>query len=149
MISLRIDAAIKPNSRLRFILYLSLAGVMTLLAWAADLSVGQYLVILIITALAVGYLALSRPILLHLSQPPISKRLNQGWQLLVRTNRGDALWQAELIEVYRYNSLIHLKFRITEPYHKPWSATVFRDQLTTVEWQKLNILASITYVQIS
>lgn len=147
MNSLRIDTAIKPTSHLRRLLYVSLLSVLILLAWAADLYLWQYVIILLVTASAIVYLALSRPILLHLSQPPLSQQFDKGWLLLMRTGYGDALWQAELIEVYRYQTLIHFKFRIIEPYKKDWSATVFRDQMSIEQWRELNVLATVTHVQ--
>ena len=120
-----------------------------LLAWFAQLSLWQYLVIAIVTSLVVSYLALSQPIVLHLSQPPLSQRLNQGWQLLMHTSRGDALWQAELIAVQRYQLLVHLQFKVVEPQSKLLSITIFSDQITPTQWQALNILATVTHVQSS
>lgn len=149
MTALRIDAAVKANSRWRLLLYSTLLGALVLLAWFAGLAVWQYIVILIAMALVIGYLALSRPIVLHLSQPPLNQRLNQGWQLLMGTSRGDALWQAELIAVKRYSLLIHLQFRVIEPYNKLLSVTVFRDQLSPSQWQALNVLATVTHIQSS
>ena len=147
MATLRIDTAIKPASYLRLLLYAVLAGVLLLLAWSADLSLWQYVVILIVTALVVSYLALSRPILLHLSQPPLSNSFKQGWQLLMRSSRSDALWQADLIKVQRYQLLIHFQFRVVEPYHKLYSVTVYRDQMSRAQWQQLNVLATVIHVQ--
>ena len=149
MSALRVDAAVKVSSHWRLLLYVTLFGALVLLTWFARLSLWQYIVILIMTALVISYLALSRPIVLHLSQPPLSQRLNQGWQLLMRTSRGDALWQAELITVQRYSLLIHLQFRVVEPYNKLLSVTVFRDQLSPLQWQALNVLATVTYLQSS
>ncbi|MDN5566810.1 MAG: hypothetical protein L0G25_08375 [Psychrobacter sp.] len=149
MTALRIDAAVKPSSHLRLLLYVTLIGTLILLAWFAQLFLWQYLVIAIVTALVVSYLALSRPIVLHLSQPPLSQRLNQGWQLLMHTSRGDALWQAELIAVQRYQLLVHLQFKVVEPQSKLLSITIFRDQMNPTQWQALNILATVTHVQSS
>ncbi len=149
MSALRVDAAVKVSSHWRLLLYVTLLGALVLLTWFAGLSLWQYVVILIMTALVISYLALSRPIVLHLSQPPLSQRLNQSWQLLMRTSRGDALWQAELITVQRYSLLIHLQFRVVEPYNKVLSVTVFRDQLSPLQWQALNVLATVTYIQSS
>ena len=149
MSALRVDAAVKVSSHWRLLLYVTLLGALVLLTWFAGLSLWQYIVILIMTALVISYLALSRPIVLHLSQPPLSQRLNQGWQLLMRTSHGDALWQAELITVQRYSLLIHLQFRVVEPYNKLLSVTVFRDQLSPLQWQALNVLATVTDLQSS
>lgn len=149
MTALRIDAAVKPSSHLRLLLYVTLIGTLILLAWFAQLFLWQYLVIAIVTALVISYLALSRPIVLHLSQPPLSQRLNQGWQLLMHTSRGDALWQAELIAVQRYQLLVHLQFKVVEPQSKLLSITIFRDQMNPTQWQALNILATVTHVQSS
>lgn len=146
MTALRIDAAIKANSRWRLLLYSTLLGALTLLALFANLSLWQYLVILILTVLVIGYLAVSRPILLHLSQPPLSQRLNQGWQLLMRSKRGDELWQAELISVQRYQLLVYLQFKVVEPREKLLSITIFRDQIDPLDWQALNILATVSRV---
>ncbi len=149
MNSLRIDTAVKPSSYLRLRLYATLVSIVIVLAWSAGLSLWHYVVILIVTAIVVSYLALSRPILLHLSQPPLSHSLNQGWQLLMRTSYGDALWQAELTEVHRYHTLIHLQFTVVEPYKKSWSVTVFRDQMSIEQWRELSILANVTHTQTS
>ncbi|WP_227680015.1 hypothetical protein [Psychrobacter frigidicola] len=143
MKSLRIDMPIQPSSRLRVLLYGSSTSALILLAWFAALSLWQYVLILIIGAAVYGYLALSRPIFLHLSQPPLHQRVDQGWQLLMRSSRGDALWQAELVKVYRYQLFIHFEFIITEPYRRSLSVTVFRDQVSAEEWQELNILANV------
>src|SRR5699024_6526439 len=94
--SLRIDAPIKPMSRIRLMFYLLLASALLILAALASLTLWQYVLILIVSAATVSYLALSRPILLHLSQPPLNKSIYQHWQLLMRSSRGDNLWQAEL-----------------------------------------------------
>ena len=141
--SLRIDAPIKPTSHLRSALYATLIAVMGLLAWLAQLSLTQYVLLLIISAGVACYLALTRPILLHLSQPPLQHRVDQHWQLLIRTSRDDALWQAHLSELHRYPLCIHFKFSIIEPYQRGLSVTIFRDQVSAEEWRKLNILATV------
>ena len=141
--SLRIDTPIKPTSHLRSALYATLIAVMGLLAWLAQLSLTQYVLLLIISAGVACYLALTRPILLHLSQPPLQHRVDQHWQLLIRTSRDDALWQAHLSELHRYPLCIHIKFSIIEPYQRGLSVTIFRDQMSAEEWRKLNILATV------
>lgn len=141
--SLRIDTPIKPTSHLRSGLYATLIAVMGLLAWLAQLSLAQYVLLLITSAGVTCYLALTRPILLHLSQPPLQHRVDQYWQLLIRTSRDDALWQAHLSELHRYPLCIHFKFSIIEPYQRGLSVTIFRDQVSAEEWRKLNILATV------
>lgn len=116
---------------------------MVLLAWLANLSLLQYVVLLVICVAVVSYLALSRPILLHLSQPPLSQRVNQGWQLLMRTSRGDTLWQAKLRTVQRYHWIISCEFIIVEPYQRSLSVTIFRDQVSAEEWRELSVLANV------
>ncbi len=140
-LSLRIDSAIKPASFLRASLYSSLALVFTLLSWLASLSLWQYLLLFVVTALIISYLALSKPILMHISQPPLSKRLDFGWQLLMRTSRADELWQARLLTATRYPWLIHLRLVLTEPYRRPLVVTIFRDQVNAEQWRQLSILA--------
>lgn len=142
-IPLRIDAAIKPTSHLRMLLYIVLASVMTILAWLAELLLWQYLIIGVVSAVVASYLVLSRPILLHLSQPPLAKPIDENWQLLMRTGRGDELWQAKLNSVYRYQWLISFKFTTVEPFKRPLTVTVYRDQTNLDEWRQLNILANI------
>ncbi|TXD96469.1 hypothetical protein ES754_10025 [Psychrobacter frigidicola] len=142
--SLRIDTPIKLSSYLRTLLYIILSSGLILLAWLAKLSLGHYVLILVITASVVSYLALSRPIVLHLSQPPLDQRIDQNWQVLMRTNRGDALWQADLFKVHRYPLFIHFEFTIIEPYQRALTVTVFRDQVTDEQWRELNILASVS-----
>lgn len=143
MASLRIDTAVKPASYLRVILYASLASAMILLAWLASLSLWQYVLILVISAVIVSYLALSRPILLHISQPPLKQRIDENWQLLVRKARGDELWQARLSAVHCYQRLIVFNFVVVEPYQRAFSTTIFRDQVSAEQWRELNILVTV------
>lgn len=141
---LRIDVAIKPASRLRAFLFISLTLVMLLLAGLSKLLVWQYLVLIIITAVVIIYLSLSRPILLHISQPPLSHRVDRGWQLLMRTGRADELWQVNLEAAKHYNKAIHFNFTITEPYHRALAITLFKDQVDAEQWRQLSILANST-----
>ncbi len=139
--SLRIDTAIKPASYLRALLYVGLTGVMMILAWFASLALWQYLLILIVSAVVVSYLIISRPILLHISQPSLSQRIDREWQLLIRTGRGDELWQAELVDISRYQWAMSVEFDIVEPYQRSFSTTIFRDQVNSEQWRQLSILA--------
>ncbi|MFP3455312.1 hypothetical protein R0J89_03470 [Psychrobacter sp. SIMBA_152] len=140
--SLRIDTAITPASYLRALLYVSLTGVMMILAWFASLALWQYLLILIVSAAVASYLIISRPILLHISQPSLSQRVDREWQLLIRTGRGDELWQAELVDISRYQWAMSVEFDIVEPYQRTFSTTIFRDQVNYEQWRQLNILAN-------
>ena len=139
--SLRIDAPIQPTTYLRLLFYMLLACVMVILAGLASLALWQYVLIFVVTVAAVSYLALSRPILLHLSQPPLDKSVYQHWQLLMRTSNGDALWQAQLTAVSNYQCVICFSFMIKEPYLRPLSVAVFRDQVSAEHWRQLTILA--------
>ena len=139
--SLRIDAPIQPTSYLRLLFYMLLASVMMILAGLASLAFWQYVLIFVVTVAVVSYLALSRPILLHLSQPPLDKSVYQQWQLLMRTSHGDALWQAQLTAVSNYQWVICFSFIIKEPYQRPLSVAVFRDQVSAEHWRQLTILA--------
>ncbi|WP_198333480.1 hypothetical protein [Psychrobacter aquimaris] len=141
--SLRIDTAIQPASYLRLLLYSGLTAVMVVLAWLASLLLWQYVLILIVTAAVTIYLILSRPILLHLSQPPLSQRIDQHWQLLLRTGRGDELWLAQLIAVSRYRWAISFEFNVIEPRQRSLSVTIFRDQVSSEQWRELNILTRV------
>lgn len=141
--SLRIDTAIETSSHLRTLLYIVLASSIGILAWLAELLLWQYVIVLVISAAVVSYLALSRPLLLHLSQPPLDKRVDQDWQLLMRTGRGDELWLAKLNSVHRYQWLISFEFMTVEPFIRPLTVTVYRDQVSLEEWRQLNILANI------
>lgn len=140
---LRIDTAILPASHLRMRLYVGLISVMLLLAWFAALALWQYVLILIVAAAVTLYLTVSRPIVLHVSQPPLSQRVEKQWQLLVRTGRGDELWQAQLIAVHGYQWAMSFEFVIVEPYRRDLSVTVFRDQVNADEWRVLSILANV------
>jgi len=140
--SLRIDTAIKPASYLRALLYVSLTGVMMILAWFASLALWQYLLILIVSAAVASYLIISRPILLHISQPSLSQRVDKEWQLLIRTGRGDELWQAELVDINCYKWAMSIEFDIVEPYQRTLSTTIYRDQVNHEQWRQLNILAN-------
>ena len=140
--SLRIDTAITPASYLRALLYVGLTGVMMILAWFASLALWQYLLILIVSAAVASYLIISRPILLHISQPSLSQRVDKEWQLLIRTGRGDELWQAELVDINRYQWAMSIEFNIVEPYQRSFSTTIFRDQVNSDQWRQLNILAN-------
>lgn len=142
--SLRIDTAIKPASYLRALLYVGLTGVMMILAWFASLTLWQYLLILIVSAAVASYLIISRPILLHISQPSLSQRVDKEWQLLIRTGRGDELWQAELVDINCYKWAMSIEFDIVEPYQRTFSTTIFRDQVNSEQWRQLNILTNIS-----
>ena len=142
--SLRLDTAIKPVSYLQVLFYIALSGSIILLAMLASLSLWQYVLILIISVVVIGYLALSRPIILHISQPPLAKDIYRDWQLLIRTGRGDALWQAKLKAVTQSRWVICFEFNITEPYQRPLSIAIFRDQVNAEEWRKLTVLANMT-----
>lgn len=142
--SLRIDTAIQPTSYLRFLLYGGLASIMGLLAWLAPLVLWQYVCLLIVTTAVTLYLALLRPIPLHVSQPPLSQRLDKDWQLLIRTSRGDELWQAQLVAVHDYRWAMGLEFIIVEPYSRSLSVTIFRDQVSAHQWRELGILANVS-----
>ena len=139
--SLRIDAPIQPTSYLRLLFYVLLASVMMILVGLAFLALWQYVLIFVVTVAVVSYLALSRPILLHLSQPPLDKSVYQHWQLLMRTSHGDALWQAQLTAVSNYQWVICFSFIIKEPYQRPLSVVVFQDQVSAEHWRQLTILA--------
>ena len=139
--SLRIDAPIQPTSYLRLLFYVLLASVMMILVGLAFLALWQYVLIFVVTVAVVSYLALLRPILLHLSQPPLDKSVYQHWQLLMRTSHGDALWQAQLTAVSNYQWVICFSFIIKEPYQRPLSVAVFRDQVSAEHWRQLTILA--------
>lgn len=142
--SLRIDAAIKPISYLRVLLYIGLVGIIGVLAWLAELLLWQYLIVLITSVAVAVYLALSRPKLLHLSQPPLGKLIDKEWQLLMRTGRGDELWLANLDKVQRYQWLLAFEFAIAEPFIRRLTVVIYRDQVSFEEWRQLNILANIT-----
>ncbi|QOD12327.1 hypothetical protein IEE84_10645 [Psychrobacter sp. 28M-43] len=142
--SLRIDTAIKPASYVRALLYVGLTGVMMILAWFASLTLWQYLLILIVSAAVASYLIISRPILLHIGQPSLSQRDDKEWQLLIRTGRGDELWQAELVDINCYKWAMSIEFDIVEPYQRSFSTTIFRDQVNSEQWRQLNILTNIS-----
>lgn len=142
LLSLRIDTAIKPTSHVRMLMYGSLATVIILMAWLAGLVLWQYVIILVVATVVIGYLALSKPILLHISQPPLSKRLNSDWHLLMRTARADELWQAQLCSVQHNQQLVHLSFNIVEPYKRSLAFTIYRDQVNSEQWRQLCILAN-------
>ncbi|WP_435979083.1 hypothetical protein [Psychrobacter sp. DM4] len=140
---LRIDTKVSATSRISMLLYIALTLTMLVLAWLAQLSLWQYILIMTISVFAFGYITLSKPIVLHLTQPPLDQRIDRHWQLLLRMGRGDELWQAGLIDAHRYPLLIHFDFMVTSPYQRTLSITIFRDQVSTDDWRKLNILASI------
>lgn len=140
---LRIDMSVRPNSYLRIICYIVLASITVLLAWLADLLLWQYVFIVIVSAAVVSYLALSRPTLLHLSQPPLERLIDQGWQLYMRTGRGDELWQARLCGISHHQWLVMIKFTTTEPFKRALTMTIYRDQVSPHDWRQLNILANI------
>ena len=142
--SLRIDTAIQPTSYLRLLLYIGLASVMMIIAWFATLMLWQYVLIVIVTVMVIVYLILSRPMPLHMSQPPLSQRTDKGWQLMIRTAHGDELWQAQLVTVHAYRWVMSFEFNIVEPYQRSLSVTVFRDQVSADQWRELRILANVS-----
>lgn len=141
--SLRIDTAIKPSSYWRTVLYLGLMSMIIILAWLAQLLLWQYVLILTISVMIVSYLALSRPILLHLSQPPLDKQIDKDWQLLMRTGRGDELWLADLDKANNYSWLISMNFMTVEPFKRSLTVIVYRDQVSADEWRQLMILTNV------
>ncbi|MGO2225569.1 MAG: hypothetical protein ACTH4C_01615 [Psychrobacter celer] len=142
--ALRIDTAIEPKSRLRLLLHLSLASIMIGLGILASLALWQYVLVLVVAAAVVGYLTVSRPILLHLSQPPLSQRLDQHWQLLMCTAQGEGLWLADLQAVHRFEWALSFEFDIIEPYQRSLAVTVFRDQVSPEQWRELSVLANMS-----
>lgn len=140
--SLRIDTPIKIGSIWRNLLYVGLTVGLMLLAWSATLSLVQYALLAGISIVTAICLVMSQTTVLHLSQPLLSQRVDQGWQLLIRTSLGDELWQADLVTVNRYPLLIHLKFKVIEPHHRTLSVTIFCDQVSDDEWRELNVLAT-------
>lgn len=141
--SLRIDTPVSLTSRMSTLIYISLVCVMSVLAWLAELSLWQYVLLLTIGVFVFGYVTLSKPILLHLTQPPVDQRVDRHWQLLLRTGRADELWQASLLSVHRYPLLIHLSFAVTTPYQRALTITIFHDQVSADQWRKLNMLACV------
>ena len=141
--SLRIDTVIEPISYIRRLWYSIMVIIAMLLAWLAQLLWWQYLLLFLLTVVIAAYVTLSRPVLLRLSQPPLSKPIDRHWQLLMRTAHGDALWQANLVAVHRYQWMIGFEFTIIEPYQRSISLVVFRDQVSLNHWQKLSILATV------
>ena len=67
---------------------------------------------------------------------------DRHWQLLMRSSRGDNLWQAELVAVSSYSWVICFKFIVKEPYQRPLAVAIFRDQVSAEQWRKLSILAN-------
>lgn len=147
--SLRIDTPIQTFSAIRTGWYVGLTMIFVLLAWRAELSLLYYVLILIVSAGVTGYLALAYPIVLHLSQPPIDEQVDKNWQIMLRTSRGDALWQAHLLKTYRYSLYIHFEFMIVEPYQRPIAVTIFRDQVSAESWRELNALANVVLIKAS
>lgn len=139
----RLDSTVAPTSHLRMLLYSGFGCVFVVLAWFAGLSLWHYVLLLLVCGGVLSYLALSKPILLHLSQPPLDQRLDQGWQILMRRSRGDELWQARLNCARRYMFFVHLSFEVTTPHQRSVSLTIFRDQVSDETWRQLNVLASI------
>ena len=141
--SLRIDTAIQSMSYIRVLLYMSVMSAMLILAYFASLALWQYGLILVVLVATAIYVVMSRPRLLHLSQPPLNQRVDKQWQLLMRLGRGEQLWHAHLRAVHRYQWAIHFEFDVSEPYHRSLSATVFRDQVSAEQWRELSILANM------
>ena len=141
--SLRIDTAIQSVSYIRVLLYISVMSAIMILAYFASLALWQYGLILVVLVATAIYVAMSRPRLLHLSQPPLNQRVDKQWQLLMRLGRGEQLWQADLRAVHRYQWAIHFEFDVIEPYHRSLAATVFRDQVSAEQWRELSILANM------
>lgn len=140
--ALRIDTAIKPNSCLRAVLYLSMIGVMLFLAWFAQLVLWQYIFVLTISAGVGIYLVFTKPILLHISQPPVDRQVDKDWQLLMRTSRADELWLAELKSINSYSWLISCNVMTVEPFRRQITVVIYRDQVSKDQWRQLMILAN-------
>lgn len=143
--SLRIDAPIQTFSAIRAGLYVGIITLFVVLAWRAELSLLFYVLILVISAGVFAYLALASPMILHISQPPIEQGVHQNWQLLLRTGRGDVLWQGDLLKTHRYHLCVYFEFMVSEPYRRPLYVTVFRDQVDAETWRTLNVLANVIH----
>ena len=63
---------------------------------------------------------------------------------MIRTSRGDELWQAQMVDVHNYRWAMIFEFDIVEPYQRSLSMTIFRDQVSAEQWRELNILANIS-----
>ena len=141
--ALRIDTAIQPTSYIRLLMYVGLGCGFGLLAGLTSLMLWQYVLIAIVLVAVVGYLIVARRVLLHLSQPPLHQQLDRDWQLLIRSSRGDELWQGQLVKVHHYRWVINIEFYIIEPYQRSFSINIFRDQVSLEQWREFGILAHI------
>ena len=63
---------------------------------------------------------------------------------MIRTSRGDELWQAQMVDVHNYRWAMIIEFDIIEPYQRSLSMTIFRDQVSAEQWRELNILANVS-----
>lgn len=140
---MRLDAPIMPSSRLRQLFYSGLLGLFLLLTWSAKLAIWQLGLVIAALFLIGGFIFLSKPTLLHLSQPPLHLNSRYDWQLLMATSRGDQLWQGDLVRVRATSWVVIADVRVIEPYQKSLTLTIFRDQVSAEDWRKLSILGQL------
>lgn len=141
--ALRIDAKVAPVSRYEFGLYaLMIVGVAGL-SVLARLPVWQYLLLLLVLALSVGLVYLSRIPLIHITQPKLSRHLYHGWQLLLQTSHQRQLWQANLLAAQDYGLAVMLKFAVMHPQQKVIYRMIYCDQVSTQAWHQLKILVNL------
>lgn len=140
---MRLDAPIIPSSRLRLLFYSGLLGLFLLLAWSVNLAIWQLGLVLLSLILIGGFIFLSKPTLLHLSQPPLHLNLHYDWQFLMATARGNQLWQGNLLRAQSYSWAVIVEVQVMEPYQKSLTVTIFRDQVSAEDWRKLSILGQI------
>lgn len=140
---MRLDAPITLQSRFRLLFYAALLAIFLPIAWLAGLAIWQFGLVLLSVILISSFIFLSKPALLQLSQPPLHLNARQNWQLLMRTARGDQLWQGDLLRVRAYSWVVIAEVQVIEPYQRSLTFTIFRDQMTADDWRKLSILGQL------
>lgn len=141
--AMRLDAPIAIKSRLRNLFFGGLLGLFLWLTWSAGLAIWQLALVGLVLILVSGFTVLSKPALLHLSQPPLHRNACYDWQLLMATAHGEQLWQADLLRVRSYFWVVIADFRVVEPYQKSLTITIYRDQVLAEDWRKLSIVGQV------
>ena len=142
--TLRIDAAIKANSRYLWLIYGVIFGSLALIGYLSSLSLWQYTVLIISSIVAVLVAKLTNIPLVHVTQPKLTQPLASDWHLLMATTQGTALWRGNLLRAQDCGLAIVMTFAIQHPLKRSLYRVIFRDQISAKAWHQLKILAQLS-----
>lgn len=121
----------------RAILWAAFVGLIVGIVALSGVGVWQWAV-LIVACVAVIVLQNQVPIPRHLVQLS-SKDDDSHWQILVKTTRGEQIWQGRLMQAKVFGLGVWLDFEIDEPMIIEFKTVVFFDQLDDDDRRKLKM----------